>query len=116
MLDDEKPQSNDATGKPDPVYPPLGTPVVYADYVPNLNYAPDLVKFYLMRNDPSVNAVGASQPNIVGQVVMSTNGFIATATFFKRMLAHMVQEGVITQSAVDLWEKEAPVQEPESYD
>jgi hypothetical protein len=75
---------------------------VYADGVANLSRGPGIVKFYLARFDPDPN--DSKDPVIstmAGQVVMSAIGFAATAIFFQKQLADMVERGEINRAVVD---------------
>ncbi|WP_416897574.1 MAG: hypothetical protein ACMVY4_19235 [Minwuia sp.] len=105
---------NSDQGATESVFAPSGTPVAYAEFVSNLAYSREVVKYYFVRNDPAINAVGPAQPNVVAQVVMSTPGFLATAAFFSRMVSQMVREGVVTQEQVDFWRQSDEGREDEA--
>jgi hypothetical protein len=77
-------------------------PTVYADGVANLSRGPGVVKFYLVRFDPDPDANWTTAiSTMAGQVVMSSIGFAATAIFFSKQLAEMVERGEIDKTAID---------------
>jgi hypothetical protein len=99
MSDEEKPASREtslATG-----FPPLGTPVAFADGVTSISYSTSVIKFYLYRTDSDVGGAPKSQNNIVGQIVMPVEGFVQTAIFLHNTIPSLVEKKVISQSEVD---------------
>lgn len=77
-------------------------PTVYADGVANLSRGPGVVKFYLVRFDPDPSAAWTPAiTTMAGQVVMSAIGFAATAIFFQKQLAEMVERGEVDRTVLD---------------
>jgi hypothetical protein len=102
MPDEAKPASSGAsdiifaTG-----HPPPGTAVAFADGVTNFAHSKSIVKFYLYRTDPSVDASGPYENNIVAQIVMPLDGFVRTALFLNRGIELLVSKGAMSQADVD---------------
>jgi hypothetical protein len=78
----------------DATFPPALLPTIYADGVLNLAHTPMLVKFYLVRNDPSQTADDYEKfkTQTVAQVVMSMRGFAEMALFFEEALKEFIKD------------------------
>jgi len=82
--------------------PPAGTPVAYADGIANLAHGKNVVKFYLLRADPDVAAVGPVQIQVVAQIVMPIDGFVRSIIFLtKTIQTLLIPRGAISQEEVE---------------
>jgi hypothetical protein len=82
-------------------YPVKDLPVIFADFVPATGRQAGMVKFYFMRNDPSISADLTSNPQLVAQVVMPAMGFASTAVFFENELETMITAGELKPEIVE---------------
>jgi hypothetical protein len=64
-------------------YPPPHFPTVFADGVQSLITSPTVVKYFLMRFEPSFTGDGKSQMQAFAQVVMPLEAFASMSVFFR---------------------------------
>jgi hypothetical protein len=86
--------------RPDPEFPPLQFPVVFADNIQSMATGPGFVKFYLSRIDPDIHGGGTTKTTVVCQVVMPAVGFAVASVFFQRQLDLMVKNNAIDPTMV----------------
>ena len=92
------------TPPPHPVandFPPVGFPTVFADGVLNLAISPAVVKFYLLRYEPSLKGTNEYQTQPVAQVVMPVDGFLSAAAFLGAQVELLIRSGFTTQERYD---------------
>ena len=77
-------------------YPDRNFPVVFADGVLAAAIGAGVVKYYLMRVDPSFAGNGTSSIVPFAEVVMPTEGFAATAAFFEANVHTLISLGALT--------------------
>ena len=82
-------------------YPAKELPLIFADRVPSIGWLGGAVKFYLLRNDPSISGESTNNPQLVAQVVMPIGGFAATALFFEDELNNMIASGDLKREYVN---------------
>jgi hypothetical protein len=82
-------------------FPAADLPLVYADGILNIAPSPQIVKFYLYRTDPNTGGGNTYKNQIVMQVAMHTQGFVAACLFFESSLKNLVANNLISQSQVD---------------
>lgn len=82
-------------------YPPKDLPVIYADSAPVTGRGGGMIKFYLVRNDPSMTADLTIQPQLVAQVIMPVMNFASMALFFDDEVHAMVKAGDLKADAVE---------------
>jgi hypothetical protein len=82
-------------------YPVKDLPVIFADFVPATGRQAGAVKFYLMRNDPSISGDSTFNPQLVAQVIMPVVGFVTTAVFFENELENMITAGELKAEMVE---------------
>jgi hypothetical protein len=82
-------------------YPAKDLPVIFADQAPVTSRQAGVVKFYLIRNDPSISADSTNNAQLVAQVVMPVGGFAATVTFFEDELNNLVAAGELKAELVE---------------
>jgi hypothetical protein len=80
-----------------PIYPAAYIPTVFADGALNFNHSPQVVKFYLFRFDPALNA-SPPMPQVAVQVVMPLSGIVQTAAFFNAAIENLVKQGQISEA------------------
>jgi len=81
--------------------PPAAIPTAFADGVLNLAHNKNVVKFYLARLDPSLDAKGPYLSQAFAQIVMPVAGFMDTFAFFERGIAAMIADKTITKEDVE---------------
>jgi hypothetical protein len=82
-------------------FPSLEVPTVYADGIANIAPSPQVVKFYLFRTDPDTGGQNVYKNQVVLQVAMHMQGFVAACVFFEKTLKQFVESNYITQEQVD---------------
>jgi hypothetical protein len=82
-------------------FPSPALPTFYCDGIANLAPSLHVVKFYLFRTDPDQMAKPKYKNQIIAQVVMPVTAFIYAGLMFEAALKQFVQQGAITQQAVD---------------
>jgi hypothetical protein len=82
-------------------YPPKDLPIIFADYVPSASWQGGVVKFYFIRNDPSISADLTNSPQLVAQVAMPISGFASTVIFFEEQLKKMVTSGDLKSEVIE---------------
>jgi hypothetical protein len=87
---------------PNPDWPPLQFPVLFADGALSTAWATGIVKFYFYRSDPEYRALpntgSRDMPN--AQVVMPTAGFVAMAALFERTVQRLIDQKMISEAEV----------------
>jgi hypothetical protein len=76
-------------------------PTIFTDGISSLTRGPGVVKFYMIRFDPSVGGGGPNMQVPAAQVVMTSVGFAATVIFFQRQLAEMLAKGEVSRELYD---------------
>jgi hypothetical protein len=84
-----------------PKHPHPGMPAIFSDGVESMTNNSEVVKFYLARFDPDIQAVGPSEITTVAQVIMPISAFIQTALFFDLRLERLIAEGKTTSAEID---------------
>ena len=105
------PESNQILGPKD-TFPPSELPTVFADGMINLARTGGVVRFYLMRTDPSMTESTNYQAQPVAQVIMPLVSFVQTAMFIEHQLNRLVEIGAIDQAMVDEFRRQQT--EPEA--
>ena len=82
-------------------FPPPTLPTLYCDGIANLAPSPQVVKFYLFRQDPDMMGKPRYKNQILAQVIMPVRAFIYSALFFENSLKQFVEQGTIPQEVVD---------------
>lgn len=82
-------------------YPHPSIPTIFVDGVLNASRSHQVTRFYVYREDPSLNADNTSRPSPTAQIVMPTLSFIQTALFFESVLKQMVRDGQADQEVLD---------------
>ncbi|MGO8845848.1 MAG: hypothetical protein ACLQFI_11050 [Methylocella sp.] len=82
-------------------YPPKDLPVIYADSAPITWRGGGVVKFYFIRNEPSITADSTTEPQLVAQVVMPAENFAAMVLFFDDEVNAMVRAGTLKPDVVE---------------
>lgn len=86
-------------------FPSPDFPTIYVDGVTSLVPGAQVVKIYMGRVEPSLNAEPKSQTTAVLQLVMPANGFLQTAAFFNTQMQRMVREKMVTEEQVEAAKK-----------
>jgi len=81
-------------------YPAVTCPTVFADGVLNLSIAPGVVKYYLLRFEPSFSGVNQFETQPIAQIVMPTEGFVTTALYFNAQIERLIKANFITRERV----------------
>jgi hypothetical protein len=81
-------------------YPSEYIPTIFADGVINFNRNQEVVRFYLSRLDPPLDAEGRPDLRSIAQVVMPVSRFLETAAFFENVLSRLVADGVVKEDDV----------------
>jgi hypothetical protein len=79
-------------------YPPPSIPTLFADGALNFSNGVQVVKFYLFRFDPPLNAIGSNQAQAFAQVAMPMAGFVQTAAFFQAAIRALVAQGTLSEA------------------
>jgi hypothetical protein len=69
-----------------PAFPPPNFPTVYADGILNVTFGPEVTRFYLFRQDPSLRGDNTTEAHPFLQVVMPATGFLGAAVFLEHFL------------------------------
>ena len=77
--------------EPVSVFPAPTLPSVFADGVRNLSTTTTTARFYLVRNDPSMEGDTRNQVQVFSQIVMPLSGFCQAFAFFERTLENMAK-------------------------
>lgn len=59
------------------------------------------MKFYLIRNDPSISADSTNNAQLVAQVIVPVAGFAGTVAFFEDELNNLVAAGELKAELVE---------------
>jgi hypothetical protein len=89
------------TQNPPPEYPPPHFPTVFADGVSNIANTPTIVKFFMMRFEPSLTSSGPQKPQAFAQVIMPMDGFMATFAFFEAAIKRYLSQGTISEERLN---------------
>jgi hypothetical protein len=81
-------------------YPPPDLPTIYVDSGISLANTQAVVKFYLGRLDPDMQAIYGPESRPVVQLVMPIEGFVATFAFLESAIQRMTRQGTIKEDAL----------------
>jgi hypothetical protein len=104
MADEEKKQPKQPAATVLPFkeeYPSTLLPTIFADGVANLAQGPHIMKFYLFRQEPSATGAGPYRNQVVTQIVMPVEGFVAMTAFFEKAIQNFIENGQIQR---EVWE------------
>lgn len=90
-----------AVAQPLTPFPSPTTEVLFADGVWSLTNSPSVVKYYLVRLDPSFAGDGKVQANPIAQIVMPIDGFVNMFAFFEAQLQNLVNGGVVSHEHLE---------------
>jgi|SRR5215213_325589 len=74
-------------------FPPADLPTVFCDGFSAYAHSPQFVKLYLARVDPSLNATGKSQLQVIQQLVMPIPGVVNALAFFEVIFGRLREQG-----------------------
>ena len=105
MPDDQRPNQTVAASGPHleqaSGFPHESIPTVFADGIANIAPSAQVVKFYLFRTDPDVGGAQSYRNQTVAQVVMSMDGFAASAVFLYNSLQNLIDQGLLDKNRFD---------------
>jgi hypothetical protein len=83
------------------IYPPADIPTIFIDGVMNLANSRYVVKCYLARFDPSIDAKSPYEAHVIAQLIMPIPSFIDTYAFFESGVRRMIKDGVASSDDVE---------------